>query len=50
VEHAFWLGHPSHADALPALDDWGPTHPSFAPSGGFSLLSFVILDVDWLID
>ena len=28
--HAFWFGHPSHPDALPAVSDAGPTHSSFA--------------------
>ena len=28
--HAFWLGHPSQDEALPACSDAGPTHVSFA--------------------
>ena len=32
-EHAAWLGHPAHADALPADSEDGPTHPTLALDG-----------------
>ena len=32
-EQAVWFGQPAHADAFPASEEVGPTHPSLASEG-----------------